>query len=188
MRHHSLRLRNRPRTPANQKVRMGLRPTATTMIHRTQVGRPSTASSLPCMNRGQFVGVMVAQGWAFDGKPRAACHPRGVATPAGSPRARSRPGGGATFGRRHNARWSSQAIRRAERTASAGLTPATTARIDTAQSGRLSIARCPPSYWQRHLSHDLVTGSLTAAGRLTIAEISRGHCFGADPLPHQPPR
>jgi hypothetical protein len=100
--------------------------------------------------------------------------PRSVATAAGSSWADSRPGFGASSGRGHNARWSSRAIRRADRTASAGLTPTTTAIIETAQSGRLSIARCPPSYWQRHLSHDLVTGSLTAAGRLMIAEIGDG--------------
>ncbi len=49
------------------------------------------------------------------------------------------------------------------------------------------MARCPPLHWSGHLSHDLVTGSLTggravqiasgarrelAAGRVTIAELS----------------
>jgi hypothetical protein len=33
--------------------------------------------------------------------------------------------------------------------------------IHNAQAGRLSMARCPPSHWPGHLSHDLVTGSLT---------------------------
>jgi hypothetical protein len=55
----------------------------------------------------------------------------------------SRPGLGATSGRGHNARRSSPAIERAERSASPGLSPTATAMIDTAQCGRMSMARRP---------------------------------------------
>jgi hypothetical protein len=65
-------------------------------------------------------------------------------TPTGSLRAGSRPVLGATSGRGHNARWSSRAIERAEKSASPGLSPTAIAMIVTAQSGRLSIVRCAP--------------------------------------------
>jgi hypothetical protein len=90
-----------------------------------------------------------------------AVRPAHPETPAGSPCAGARPGLSATSGRGHKARWSSRAIERAERSASPGLSPTAIAMIDAAQSGRLSMARCPDHTDRSHLSHDLVTGLLT---------------------------
>jgi hypothetical protein len=58
-------------------------------------------------------------------------------------RAGSRPGLQGISGRGHNARWSSRAIGRAERSANPGLSPTATAVIVTAQCGRMSMARRP---------------------------------------------
>ena len=102
----------------------------------------------------------------------------------------------------HGTRWISRAIGRTERTASAGLSPTATAMIDAAQSGRLSMVRCPLHNDRGHPPLDLVTDSLTGgralddrgnrqwdqreftAGSVDFAWLQRR----TDPIAHQPNR
>jgi hypothetical protein len=58
---------------------------------------------------------------------------------------------------------------RAIKIANPGLSPTAIAMIVTAQFGRVSIVRCPRHTDTSHLSHDLVTGSLTDANWPTRA-------------------
>ena len=55
-------------------------------------------------------------------------------------------------------------IGQAIRSASPELRPTATARIDAAQSGRLSMVSSPVTLTGGHLAHDLITGLLTTAG------------------------
>jgi len=156
--------RSRSRIPiAIRNASTGQSSTAAAIVHMAQVGRLFTALLLADTDLRYLAPL-----WSTT---RPAAHPR---SPGGSSGAGSRPALGGTSGCGQSKRWSSQAIRRAERIASPGLSPTAIAMIETAHSGRLSNGAMSPSCTNLGRGfHAMVTGSLTDAQRPPV-HIRRG--------------